>query len=192
MPKYAVLVVDMLEDFIHGNLKCERAERIIQPLKTLLDAARRYGFPVVYCNDAHRPDIDAEFELWGPHAIDGTPGSQVIEELKPEEGDFIVKKRRYSGFFQTDLHLLLRELGVDTVIVTGLHTNICVKHTTSDAFNWGFKIIIPKDCVEAFSEEDHKWGLSYMEKVYGAKITESAEVISLFRNLATRTRNNLS
>mgnify|MGYP000663306399 CR=1 FL=1 len=72
---------------------------------------------------------------------------------------------------------LLRELGVDTVILTGLHTNICVKHTAADAFYRGYNIVVPEDCVTTFTEEDHRWGLEYMRKVYGARIVKLEELL---------------
>ncbi len=177
MSRYAVIVIDMLNDFVYGSLKCDRAKLIIPNLKKLLSEARKLGIPVIYANDAHVPEVDAEFKLWGPHAIKGTEGAQVIEDIKPEKGDFIIEKRRYSSFYETGLDLLLRELGVDTVVLTGLHTNVCVKHTASDAFNRGYSIIVLKDCVQTFTDEDHEWGLNYMEKIYGAKIMTSDEFL---------------
>jgi len=81
----------------------------------------------------------------GPHAIKGTEGVEVIDDIKPTSKDFVVERRRYSAFFETGLDLLLRELGVDTVVLTGLHTNICVKHTAADAFCRGYNIIVLKD-----------------------------------------------
>ncbi len=177
MSKMAIIVIDMLKDFVYGALKCERALQIIPNIKRLLDYARRKGIPIIYANDAHLPEIDLEFKKWGPHAIKGTEGAEVIEELKPQEKDFIVEKRRYSAFYETGLDMLLRELNVDTLVLTGIHTNICVKHTAADAFYRGYKIIVPEDCVTAFKEEDHRWGLEYMREMYGARIMRSEELM---------------
>ncbi len=177
MGKAAVIVIDMLKDFVYGALKCERAFSIIPNIQKLLESARRKGIPVIYANDAHLPEVDLEFKKWGPHAIKGTEGAEVIDELKPKDGDFIIEKRRYSSFYETGLDMLLRELKVDTLILTGLHTNICVKHTAADAFYRGYKIIIPEDCVTTFNEEDHRWGLKYAKEIYGAEITTSQEII---------------
>ena len=123
--KYAVLVVDMLNDFVTGALKCDRGLAIVPKTKQLLDGCRQKDVPVIFCNDAHLKGVDHELKFWGDHAIAGTFGAQVIPELGLCEKDFVVPKRRYSGFFQTDLKLLLDELKVNTVIVTGLHTLIC-------------------------------------------------------------------
>ena len=86
---------------------------------------------------------------WGVHAIKGTPGAQVITDLKPDEGkDYIVEKRTYSGFYETGLEPLLRSLyegeGAKTLILGGLHTNICIRHTSADAFFRGYQIVIIK------------------------------------------------
>ena len=177
MPNKAVIIVDMLNDFVSGSLKCDRAQTKIKPLQSLIKSARDKGIPVIYSNDSHHKNIDNELKLWGDHAISGTKGAEVIDELKPEDGDYIVPKRRYSGFFQTDLQLLLKELGVDTLIMAGLHANMCVRHTAADAFFWGFQIIVPKDGTEAFTEEDYQSGLDYLKQVYGAEITTVEEVI---------------
>jgi len=175
----AVLVVDMLNDFVKGALKCERAVKIIPNIRKLLEKAHEKKIPCIYVNDAHLPDIDKEFDVWGPHAVVGTEGAQVVEELKPKISDYIVSKRRYSGFYQTDLELLLRELKIDTLILTGIHTHICVQHTAYDGYLLGYKIIVPEDCVEASTEEEHKQGLNYMRIFYKATITNLEEVLSL-------------
>ena len=175
--KIAILVIDMLNDFVYGSLKCERAFRIIPNIKKLIETGREYDIPIIYGNDSHLPNIDKEFELWGPHAVRGTKGAEVIDDLKPTKGDYVIEKRRYSAFFQTDLDILLRELGVEGIVLTGLHTNVCVRHTAADAFFRGYKIIVPEDCVEAFTEEDHVSGLDYLKKIYGAQITTSDDVI---------------
>ena len=123
--KQAILVVDMLNDFVTGALKCDRGLAIVPQTAKLLDGARKAGIPVIFCNDAHLKGIDHELKLWGDHAIAGTKGAEVIPELHLSDIDYVVPKRRYSGFFHTDLDLLLRELGVDTVIMTGLHAHTC-------------------------------------------------------------------
>ena len=110
--KYAVLVVDMLNDFVTGALGCDRAKAIVKPLGELLDEARNNGAYVIFCNDSHLKGVDNELKLWGDHAIRGTKGAEVIPELPIKENDYVILKRRYSSFFQTDLDLLLKELGV--------------------------------------------------------------------------------
>jgi nicotinamidase-related amidase len=86
------------------------------------------------------------------------------------EGDYIIPKRKYSGFFATGLDLLLRELGVRKLILTGIVTDICVLHTAADAYMLGYEIVILKDCVAALSKEDQQFALERMERLYNAQI----------------------
>ena len=130
----AILVVDMLNDFVTGSIGCDRAVEILPATARLLEAAREKGVPVIYCNDAHLPGIDRELQIWGDHALVGTHGAEVVPELKPAACDYVVPKRRYSGFFQTDLDILLKELGVKTVVITGLHTHMCCRHTVTTSW----------------------------------------------------------
>lgn len=178
--KKAVIVVDMLNDFVTGMLACERGKAIVSPLKKLIEAARLKGVYVMYTNDSHLKGIDGELKLWGDHAIRGTAGAEIIPELATKPGDYVVPKRRYSGFFQTDLHLLLTELQVDTLVMTGLHTHLCVRHTAADAFNWGYSIVVPKDATNSFTEEDYTAGIKELKEVYGAQITTVEELIAAF------------
>jgi Amidases related to nicotinamidase len=176
----AILVVDMLQDFVYGALTCERGVAIVPATARLLDAAREAGLPVIFCNDAHLPKIDRELELWGDHAIVGTPGAEVIPELKLCDKDFVVPKRRYSGFFQTDLDILLKELGVDTVIMTGLHAHMCVRHTSADAYMLGYDVVVAKEATDSFTEEDYTYGIAYLKTCYGADAYSNDELIAAF------------
>src|SRR3989338_3713622 len=173
--KYAVIVIDMLEDFVYGALKNERAKRIIPNIAKLLALARKNGWLVVYANDAHLPG-DPEEKVWGPHALAGTPGAQVIKELKKKKGDVVLPKRTYSSFYETGLDLLFRQNGVKEVIITGQHTHICVRHTSADAFARNYDIIIPSDAVESFSDKDHQEGLEYLKMCYKAKIVKVKDI----------------
>ena len=176
----AILVVDMLQDFVYGALTCERAVAIVPATARLLDAAREAGLPVIFCNDAHRPKIDRELALWGDHAIIGTPGAEVIPELKLCDKDYVVPKRRYSGFFQTDLDILLKELGVDTVIVTGLHAHMCVRHTSADAYMLGYEVVVAKEATDSFTAQDYEYGIAYLKTCYGADAYTNDELIAAF------------
>ena len=176
----AVLVVDMLNDFVTGALACDRGKAIVPATAQLLDAARKAGVPVIFCNDAHIKGVDWELKLWGDHAIVGTKGAEVIPELKLSEKDYVVPKRRYSGFFQTDLDILLRELGIDTVIMTGLHAHMCVRHTSADAYQLGYNVVVAKEATDSFTEEDYNIGIAYLKTCYGADAYTNAELIEAF------------
>ena len=181
LDKPAILVVDMLNDFVTGALGCDRARAIVPASAKLLDAARKAGVPVIFCNDCHLKGIDLELKLWGDHAIKGTKGAEVIPELKLSDKDYVVPKRRYSGFFQTDLDILLKELGVKTVIMTGLHAHMCVRHTSADAYCLGYNVVVAKEATDSFTEEDYKIGIAYLKTCYGADAYSNKELIAAFK-----------
>lgn len=173
--KEAVLVIDMLNDFVTGKLKCERAQPIIPNIARLNKVARQNNVDVIYLNDAH---LASDFELtkWGPHAMKGTLGAQVIDELKPKKTDYVLEKRTYSGFFETGLDPLLRNLKVEKVYLTGLHTHMCARHTAADAFFRGYKIVAVEDGLQAFTEKDHRDGLEYFQN-YNAQVKKVDDIV---------------
>lgn len=179
--RYVILVNDMLNDFIHGKLKSARAAQIIPKISLLLERARQKDIPIFYCNDEHLPKDKYELKLWGEHAMKGTEGARVIDELKPASNDYIVPKRRYSSFDETSLDSLLQNIysgkGADTIIMTGVHTHICIEHTAYDAFVRGYGIIVAEDGVQAFSAEDHQAGLDYMKQNYGVSLELVSNII---------------
>jgi len=175
--KTAVVVIDMINDFVTGVFKNERATKIVPNIQRLLEFARKQHVSIVYATDAHLPNLDPEFEVWGPHAVRGSWGAEIIDELKPEKGDFRVLKRKYSAFQGTDLDMLLRELTIDTLILTGVVTDICIQHTAADAFFRGYKIIVPQDCVEAIDAPTQKAAIKFLKKAYGCEITTTNELM---------------
>ena len=171
----ALVVIDMLDDFVHGALANARALEIVPPLQELLRHAREEGWVVVFANDAHEPG-DPELRVWGEHAMAGTPGARVIAELEPVPGEreLVVGKRVYGAFDGTDLDERLRALGVDEVVLTGQHTHICVRHTAYGALIRGYAITVPRDAVCGFPGIDEQEALAYLRTVYGATITSVA------------------
>lgn len=180
--KPAVIVIDMLKEFIYGRLKSPEASSIVPNVRRVVEKARMKNIPVIYVADKHLP-YDHELGVWGEHAMYYSEESEIIDELKPSRGDIVLYKRSYSGFRDTGLDMLLRDLHVDTVVLTGIHTHICVLHTAWDAFYHGYNIIVVKDAVAAFSKEDHDYALKFMEKIYGAKLLTTDEIISLMERL---------
>lgn len=149
----AVLVVDMLADFClpGGAMVLPGYEALIGPQNAVIGALRAAGGVVIHIVDAHRPQMrrDREFLKRSPHCIEGTGGVRIVPDLDQHPDDITVIKRRYSGFFNTDLDLTLRDMLVDTVIVMGVVTNICVRSTVHDAFFQGYSVIVPQDCCAA-------------------------------------------
>src|SRR5438477_11719222 len=143
--------------------------RILPLVKREIARSRAAGEPVVYLTDNHLP-TDAEFQMFPPHALAGTKGAEIVPEVAPLKGDVVIPKRRYSGFFGTDLDITLRERGVDTLRLVGDCTNICVLYTTADARNLGYAVEVVEKGVTSFDEEAHRDALRELEKTLGAKI----------------------
>ncbi len=176
--KTALLVIDELGDPTGGPL-----EGVIMPAientARIADAAREAGVPVIYANDAHISGLDRELLLWGEHGIAGTPEAQTSPLLHPQEGDYTIEKRRYSAFFQTGLRLLLDELGIDTLICTGMDTNICVRHTLADAYFNNYNLIVASDATATFLVGNQEEGLEYFKTCYAARILSTDDVVTL-------------
>ena len=176
--KTAVLVIDILggEGGIVPGLEkmAENAERICV-------AARQAGVPVIFSCDAHLPGVDRELELWGEHGIKDSEAAQPLACLKACEEDFIVPKRRYDGFFQTDLDLLLRELGVDTLIAIGADTNICVLQTLAGAYFRTYKSIVAADACATFLIGTQEAGLEYFTRCYDSRVVTTEKVLEYLR-----------
>jgi len=172
----ALIIVDMLNDFVDGKLANPKAQAIVEPLQRLLAHAREDGWVVVFSNDAHHSD-DPELKVWGEHAMAGTPGADVIPQLVPREGEIVSPKRDYGAFDGTGLDEQLKERGVDEVVIAGQHTHICVRHSSYGALRRGYDISIPREAVCAFEGVDEDEALAYLEMAYAAKITSVEELV---------------
>ena len=168
---YALLITDMLNDFVNkgATLEVPTARAIIQHIREEIDKARKKRIPIVYCCDAHK-DTDPEFKLWPRHAIKGTAGADIIEQLKPQKEDYVISKTYYSCFYKTSLDKLLKKLGTTHLILTGVVTNICILYTTAEAYMRGYKVVIPKNCVAALTRNEHQFALQQMQRVFHAEI----------------------
>lgn len=162
----------MIEDFVRedGALYCgPTMAKIVPVIQRELERSRATGEQVIYLKDDHLPD-DAEFAQFPPHAIAGTKGAQIVPEVAPRDGEVVIPKRRYSGFFGTDLDITLRERNVDTLRLVGDCTNICVLYTAADARNLGYAVEVVRDGVTSFDLEAHADALRELEQTLGATI----------------------
>lgn len=173
----AVLVIDMIKDFVTGKLGFPGAREIVPNIQRVVEAARKAGYPVIYVCDAHRPG-DPELAVWGEHAMDGSEGSRIVDGLAPRPGDVVLKKHTYSSFFETGLHGVLQEHGVQEVVLTGVVTPICIQHTAADAHFRGYRVVVVEDGTAAVKEEDHLRALETMKQLYGAGIISSRDLVS--------------
>ncbi|MCD6309406.1 MAG: cysteine hydrolase [Candidatus Eremiobacteraeota bacterium] len=171
----ALIVVDMINDFIDpgGALYCgDDARKIIPAIKREIDNAHERGIPVIFVNDRHSPD-DREFELFPPHSIEDTAGSEIIPEIKTRQEDYIIYKNRYSAFFNTGLEDILKKLDINHLIIVGVCTNICVLYTSEDAWNLGYSVEIPVDAVATFDQSIHEFALKELKNTLGVTLREN-------------------
>lgn len=170
----AVLVIDILGG-TSGPIP--GLESMAENAVNIVKAARAAKLPVLFTNDAHIEGVDRELALWGEHGIRNTDAAQPLAEFDIQESDFIIPKRRYNGFFQTDLDLTLRELGVDTLIAFGCDTNICVLQTLAGAYFLGYKTIVPADACGTFLIGTQEAGLEYFTRCYDSRVVETQTVL---------------
>ncbi len=176
----ALIVVDMLNDFVTGALANEvRARRIVPSIRRLIDHARADDdWLVVYANDAHRVD-DRELAIWGRHALAGTSGAAVIDALAPigTDRELVCPKRFYGAFDGTDLEDTFIDYDVTDVILSGQHTHGGIRHTAYGAFLAGYEIHVPTDAVCAFEDVNEASALGDLKDMYGVNLTTSTALI---------------
>lgn len=187
----ALLIIDMQNGFIHADgslsrmgLDTSRTSIVIEPIQKLKKEFKAQGRPVIYIQHTHRQDkTDAGLiaKVFPPimelgHCLEGTWDSEIIEELKPEKDDYIVKKHRFSAFYNTQLEEVLRGLGVETLVVTGIATNICVESTVRDAFYRDYNVFVPREATASFTPEQEQGSLGNFEFAF-ARVISLEEMI---------------
>ena len=173
----AVLVIDVLGGS-EGTV--DALQEMAGNAVAIVKAARAKGLPVFFACDAHVREYDRELELWGEHGIAGTQGSRPLDAFELQDSDIVVPKRRYDAFFQTDLDLTLRELGVGTLIAVGCDTNICVLQTLAGAYFRGYKTIVPADATASFLVGTQEAGLEYFTRCYDTRVVDTAHVLEAY------------
>lgn len=143
------------------------ADRMLKA-RGLIDRAREKDIPVIFIQEVHRPDlVDFGRELDGSediHCLESDPGTEIaIEEMGFLPSDYLIKKRRYSAFFGTDFEILLRGLKIDTILLCGGLTDVCVHYTFVDGHQSDYFCRVIEDCVAGSSEEAHEASLRAME-----------------------------
>ena len=153
------VVIDGQNDFLHpegwygqNGVDISHMQRVIEPTKTLNEECRRRGVPLVWTRHGTRgigdggPFMEIRALIRDGGLRQGTWGYEILDEFDPRPEDWRVEKNRLSAFFQTNLELILRGLGAETVLVTGVLTNQCVGATTKDALFRDFKPIVVEEC----------------------------------------------
>jgi nicotinamidase-related amidase len=173
----AVLTNDLQYDLVNKNEERRRAVDEFTPKMTsFLTEMRTLGVPIVHLQLINREDDPRaeRYDGWLPATKD-SEGARVVEAFL-DDGDILVEKNKDSGFFETDLDERLKELGVDTVVITGMQTQICVQTTAADAFFRGYNVIVPSDGVVSARPEDQARALEWLRS-YCATILTVDELV---------------
>jgi biuret amidohydrolase len=208
LDKTALVIIDMQRDFLEpggfgaalGN-DVTRLRAAIEPCRAVLAAARRAGLLVIHTREGHRPDLSDAPPLkvergdpalrigargpMGRILVRGEPGHDIIPELYPIAGEPVIDKPGKGAFCQTDLELMLRNRGIENLLVCGVTTEVCVNTSVREANDRGFRCIVISDCCASYFPEFHSAGLA-MIKAQGGIFGWVASSPSLLSKLATR------
>jgi nicotinamidase-related amidase len=180
--KTAVVIIDMQRDFLEpggfgeslGN-DVSLLKRAVEPCQALLGLARRIGMLIIHTREGHRPDLSdapkAKVERGDPSIRIGAPGPMgrilirgeaghdIVRDLYPQPGEPVIDKPGKGAFYATDLHSILQNRNIESLIVCGVTTEVCVHTTVREANDRGYRCIVPGDCCGSYFPEFHEVGL---------------------------------
>jgi biuret amidohydrolase len=201
----ALLIIDMQRDFLEpggfgaalGN-DVTKLAAAVEPTRTVLAAFRRHGALVIHTREGHRPDLtcapphkvlrgDPATRIGAPGPmgrilVRGEPGHDIIPELYPIAGEPVIDKPGKGAFYQTDLDLMLRNRGVNTLLVCGVTTEVCVNTTIREANDRGYRCIALSDCCASYFPEFHDMGLKMIKAqggIFGSVAPSSAVLAAM-------------
>jgi ureidoacrylate peracid hydrolase len=202
--KAALIVVDMQNDFVHpdgafAQRARENPDKIdmkflsgtIPHVKTLIEAFRAARRPVVYIAHVLKPDYsDAQFPYWraaprrtnSTFIVENTWGAEIVDELKPRDGEHLVVKKGFGGFSNTPLDTILRNMGVTTCVVSGVTTCVCVSTTVRGGVEHNYRMILVKDAVAEVDRETHASELKTMQRIF-ADVKSTDEVVEMLEKV---------
>ena len=184
--KSALVIIDMQRDFLEpggfgaalGN-DVSLLRAAVAPCGAVLAAARQAGLLVIHTREGHRPDLSDAPRLkvergdparrigargpMGRILVRGEPGHDIIPELYPIAGEPVIDKPGKGAFYQTDLDLMLRNREIDTLLVCGVTTEVCVNTTVREANDRGYRCIVIADCCASYFPEFHAAGLAMIK-----------------------------
>jgi len=179
----------MQHDFLDVGAPCEipSGRNVISNIQKLAGEARSSRVPVIHVYTVWRRDGSDVPRFTTTEEIrnglrEGSRGAEIVEQLRPISSDYRVVKKRYSGFYQTDLELLLRKLSVNDVIVTGVATNYCVSSTVRDACFRDIMSYVPRECVAALTKEEQDVSLHDIESGFG-KVISVEDAVRMVRGV---------
>jgi len=170
-----LMVIDMQNDFVLDGavMQVKEARNQLPAIRALIDKCHELQVPVIYTIQETDPvfcplEVAAFPKLKETGMRQGTTGMQIVDELKPAPADIVIRKRRFSAFYQTDLEIILRNIRgsvnqVDSIIICGTVTNICCESTARDAYFRDYKVVFGTDICSANSPESHNATLANME-----------------------------
>jgi ureidoacrylate peracid hydrolase len=192
----ALLVVDVQNDF--ASPKGSAAQRgddvsasvaMVPRLTRLIDEARRVGLTVVYIRTTHSEWTDTPSWLYRKSqqktlntCREGTWGAEFYDGIAPLPSERIVIKHRYSAFINTDLNTVFKAKGIESVLVTGIATNVCVETTARDAYMFDYYVTMVSDCAAAYDQKLHESTLENMRLHFGL-VASSEEIIQSWQGL---------
>ncbi len=192
-----LLVIDMNNAFVNREspLCVKGARETVPRIKRVVDECRKRGVPVFFITRGYREDgSDVELSRWKYWSDSGRPlllnskgklSGEFYGQLKPKKGDYVVLKKKWSAFFRTELDLLLRKLGVDTVVITGTQTPNCIRATAFDADMNDFGTVLLSDCISSNTEEVQQANIRDFRNV-GFTVLASDEFIGKMERFTAR------
>jgi len=183
MPKMALLIIDMLNDFFRQHARlAEQRPQLVASINTLAEAFRHHGQPVVWVRQEFAPDLhDAFLEMRKQNlrvTIAGTDGCEILPELDRRPTDMTIVKKRYSAFFGTDLEETLRRVCPDLLVVAGINTHACVRTTVIDAYQRDYEVVVAAECVASNDEAHHDMTKRYLDGGI-ARLLTNGEIIKM-------------
>lgn len=175
MKKSALIIIDMINEYLRpdGLVYCEQCREIIPTIADCIHFARKNNILVVYLNTALNSDKDILAKKWGLHAVDGSYGAQIVDELKSAGGDLIVKKKSYNGFFNTTLDSELKARNINDIAITGIHTHVCVLLTAVGGFELGYNVTTIEDCITTGYKPNHESRLRFFKTHIGDLVSST-------------------
>jgi len=185
MKRAALLIIDMQNDFVLDNapLRVEQARTVIPKILEILGYFRAGNQPVFHVLRVHRRDgSDVEIvrqELFQEHpfAVEGSLGAQVVDELLPAPEEYLIHKTRMSAFIGTELDLMLRNLGITDLVVTGIQTPNCIRTSVFDAIAYNYRVTLIEDAVGAKNDTIHYANVQDMANI-GVSILKTREFLA--------------
>jgi len=182
--KKALLVIDLLQDFFKEGLLKEHQQKLTTSVNELVDIAHEQNIPIIWIRQEYKADL-SDAPLYNrkhnkPITIEDTSGCQLLPELHHKNNDYEIVKKRYSVFFKTDLEKLLKQLDIETLIITGINTMTCVRTTSIDAYQRDYEIILALDGVDAYDVEQHKNSIKYLQHAVAVG-KHNDEIIKMMR-----------